>query len=85
MMYMGGTVHALSNSLLTCGIGAWFGTFGVVARSCTSPSVFYCIFPNFAFRGRSATLLMNHGTMFRLMFGRTRATRSPRRMRERMR
>ena len=70
MMYMGGTAHALSNGLLACGIGAWLGTFGVAApMGCTSPSVFYCIFLNFAFRGRSATLLIDHGTMFRLMFG----------------
>ena len=53
--------------------------------SCTSQSIFYCIFLSFAFGGRSVTLLMDHGTMFRLMFGRTRATRPPRTMRERMR
>ena len=39
----------------------------------------------FAFGGRSATLLMDHGTMFRLMFGRTRGTPPPRKMRQRMR
>ena len=83
---VGGTVHALSNCLLACGIGACLGTFGVAApMSCTSPSVFYCIFLNFAFGGRSAILLMDHGTMFRLMFGWRRATRPPQRMRERMR
>ena len=53
--------------------------------SCTNPFVFYCIFLSFACGGRSATLLMDHGTMFCLMFGRTRATRPPRKMRERMR
>ena len=86
MMYMGGTAHALSNSLLACGIGAWLGTFGVAApMSCTGSSVYYCIFLNFVFGGRSATLFTDHTTMFRLMFGRTRATWPPRRMRERMR
>ena len=53
--------------------------------SCTRLSVFYCMFLSFAFGGRSATLLMDHGAIFRLMFGRTRATRPPRKMRERMR
>ena len=85
-MYMGGITHALSNYLLDCGIGAWLRTFGVAALiSCTSLSVFYCIFLSFAFGGRSATLLMDHGTMFRLMFGQTRATRPSRKIRERMR
>ena len=78
MMYMGGIAHALSNYLLACGIGAWLGTFGVaILMSYTSLSVFYCIFLSFAFRGKCATLLMDHGTMFCLMFGRTRATRPP--------
>ena len=52
--------------------------------SYTSPSVYYCIFLNFIFRDRPGTLLMDHGTMFHLMFVRTRATRLPRRMLERM-
>ena len=51
--------------------------------SYTHLSLFYCTFLSFAFGGRSATLLMDHGTMFRLMFGRTRATRPPRMMGER--
>ena len=85
-MYMGGIAQALSNYLPTCGIGAWLGTFGVAAlMSCTSQSVFYCIFLNFAFGDRSTTLLMDHGSMLRLIFGRTRATRPPRKTRERMR
>ena len=38
--------------------GAWLGTFGVAAPvSCTSPSIYYCIFLNFVFGGRS------HGPM----------------------
>ena len=32
--------------------------------SCTSLSVYYCIFLNFAFGGRSTALVMDHGTMF---------------------
>ena len=47
--------------------------------SCTSLIVYYCIFLNFVFGGMSATLVTDHGTMFRLMFGQTRATRPPRR------
>ena len=42
-------------------------------------------FSQFCVKGSSATLLMDHGTMFRLMFGQTRATRPPRRMKGRMR
>ena len=53
--------------------------------SCTSPCVFCCISRNFAFRGRSVTHLMGHGTMSRLMFGLIKATQLPRKMRERMR
>ena len=38
-----GIGHALSNYLLACGIGAWFGTCGVaVPMSCTGQSVFCC-------------------------------------------
>ena len=44
-----------------------------------------CISHNFAFRGKSVTLLMVHGTMFRLMFGLIIATQPPRKMRGRMR
>ena len=40
---------------------------------------------DFAFGGRSDTLLMDHGTMSRLMFGLIKATRPPRKMIERMR
>ena len=72
-MCMGGTAHAFSNCLLACGIGVWFGTFGLAApMSCTSQSMYDCIFLNFVVGGRSATLLTGHGTMFRLMFRRTR-------------
>ena len=31
MMVMGGFVHALSNCLLSCGIGDWLGTFDMAA------------------------------------------------------
>ena len=37
--------------------------------SCTNPCVFCCISCNFAFGGRSVTLLMDHETISRLMFG----------------
>ena len=53
--------------------------------SCTGPCVFCCISRNFAFGGRSVTLLMDRGTMSHLMFGLIKATRPPRKMRERMR
>ena len=52
--------------------------------SCTSSCVFCCISRNFAFGGKSVTLFMRHGTMPRLMFGLIKATRLPRKMRERM-
>ena len=39
---------------------------------------------NFAFGGRSVTLLMDHGTMSHLMFGLIKATRLPRKMKQRM-
>ena len=45
--------------------------------SCTSPCVFCGIL------GRSVTLIMDHGTMSRLMFGLIKATRPPRKMKER--
>ena len=57
----------------------------VLLMSCTSPHVFCCISRNFAFRGRSITLLMDHGTTSRLIFGQIKATRPPRQMKERMR
>ena len=44
-----------------------------------------CISRNFAFRVRSATHLMGHGTMSHLMFGLIKATQPPCKMRERMR
>ena len=53
--------------------------------SCTSPCVFCCISHNFAFGGRSVTLVMDHGTMSRLMFGLINARRLPCKMKERMR
>ena len=48
--------------------------------SCTNPCVFCCDSHNFAF-----TLLMDHGTMFHLMFGLIKAARLPHKMNERMR
>ena len=53
--------------------------------SCTSQSVFCCILHNFAFAGRCVTPPMDHASMSRLMFGLTKATRPPRKMRQRMR
>ena len=53
--------------------------------SCTSPCGVCCISHNFAFRGGSVTLVMDHGSMSRLMFGLIKATRPPRKMQERMR
>ena len=86
LMCMGGIGHTLSICLDTCGIRVWLGTFGVVAlMSCTVPCVFCCISRKIAFGGRSVTLLMDHGTMSRLMFGPIKATRPPLKMRERMR
>ena len=35
--------------------------------SCTIPCVFCCISRNFAFGGKSVTLVMDHGTMSHLM------------------
>ena len=52
---------------------------------CTNPCVFCCISRNFAFGGKSVTLVMDHGTMSRLMFGPIQATQPPHKMRERMR
>ena len=67
----------LGSCLLRCGIGVWLGTSGVAApMSCTSQSVFCCILHNFASGGKSVT---------RLMFGLTKATRPPHKMRQRMR
>ena len=61
-------------------------TSGVAAQmTCTSLCVFCCISRNFAFGGRSVTLLMDHGTMSRLIFGLIKATQPPRKMKERMR
>ena len=48
-----------------------------------SPYVFCCISRNFAFGGRS--LVMDHGTMPRLMFQLIKATWPPHKMKERMR
>ena len=53
--------------------------------SCISPCVLCCISHNFAFRGRSVTLIMEHGTMSRFMFGLIKATWQPRKMKQRMR
>ena len=57
----------------------------MAAMSCTSQSVFCCILHNFASGGKSDNLLTDHGSMSRLMFGLTKATRPPRKMRQRMR
>ena len=48
---------------------------------------FCCNLCNFAFAGKSFTPLppMDHGSMSRIMFGLTKATRPPRKMRQRMR
>ena len=43
--------------------------------SCTNQSVFCCILHNFAFGGKSVTPPKDHGSMSRLMFGLTKATR----------
>ena len=86
MMSMGGTGHALSSCLLGCGIGVWLGTSGVAApMSCTSQSAFCCISLSFASGGKSVTPPTDHGSMSRLRFGLTKATRPPRKMRQRMR
>ena len=86
MTCTGGIGHALSSRLLGCGIGAWLGTGGVAAPiSCTSQSVFCCILHNFASGGKSVTPPTDHRSMSRLMFGLTKATRPPRKMRQWMR
>ena len=51
---------------------------------CTRRSIFYGIVLIFAFRGRSSTMLMDHGAMFRIMLGWTRANQQPCKMRERV-
>ena len=53
--------------------------------SCTSQSVFCFILHGFASGGKSVTPPTDHGSMSRLMFGLTKATRPPRKMRQRMR
>ena len=53
--------------------------------SCTSQSAFCCILHSFASRGKSVNPPMDHWSMSRLMFGLTKATRPPRKMRQRMR
>ena len=53
--------------------------------SCTSQSVCCCILHNFASGGKSINPPTDHGSMSRLMFGLTKATRPPRKMRQRMR
>ena len=53
--------------------------------SCTSQSAFCCILHSFAFGGKSVTPPTDHGSMSRLKFGLTKATRPPRKMRQRMR
>ena len=53
--------------------------------SCTSQSVFCCILHNFASGGKSVNPPTDYGSMSRLMFGLTKATRLPHKMRQRMR
>ena len=53
--------------------------------SCSNPCVFCCVSRNSAFGGRLVTLLMDHGTMSRLMFGLIKATQPPCKMGKRMR
>ena len=53
--------------------------------SCTTLCMFCCISRNFAFGGRSVTLLMDYGTMSRVMFGLIKTTQRPRKRSERMR
>ena len=55
--------------------------------SCTYQFVFCCILRNFAFAGKSVTPPppIDHGSTSCLMFGLTKATRLPRKMRQRMR
>ena len=76
----------IEQPLLGCGIWVCLGTSGVAApMSCTSQSVFCCILHDFASGGTSVTPPMDHGSMSHLMFGLTKATRPPRKMRQRMR
>ena len=78
--------HALSSSLLACGIGAWLGTCGVAAPiSCTGQSILCCILRHFAFAHRCVTPPTDHGSMSSLIFGLTKATQPPHKMRQRMR
>ena len=51
----------------------------------TSQSAFCCILHIFASGGNSVTPPTDHGSMSRLMFGLTKATRPPDKMRQRMR
>ena len=74
MMCMGGIGHTLSICLDTCGVGVWLGVAALM--SCTNPCMFCCISCHFAFGGRSVTLVMDHGTMFRLMFALIKATQA---------
>ena len=53
--------------------------------SCTNGSVFCCILHNFATGGKFDTPPTDHGSMSCLIFGPTKATRPPRKMRQRMR
>ena len=77
--------RALSSCLLGCCIVVWLGTLGVAApMSCTSQSAFCCISHSFASGGKSVTPPTDHGSMSRLRFGLTKATRPPRKMRQRM-
>ena len=65
MMCMGGTGHALSICLDSCGMGVGLGTSGVAAlMSCTSGCVFCCVSRNFGLGGKSVTQGGPLGTRF---------------------
>ena len=57
----------------------------VAPMGCTNQSVFCCILHNFASGGKSVTPTTDHGSMSRLLFGLTKATQPPCKMRQRMR
>ena len=83
MMCMDGIGPELSNCSLICGIGVWFGTFGVAApMSCINLYEFCCILCSYASGGRSVTLPTDRGNMYPLTFGRVQRNllRLPRKM-----
>ena len=83
MMCMDGIGPEVSNCSLICGIGVWFGTFGVAApMSCINLYEFYCILRSSASGGKSVTLPTDRGNMYPLTFGRVQRNllRLPRKM-----